>query len=134
MSFLKSPQYASVTTRLLTIIDDRMPRRHQIILAVLVVFLTLASIAGSRPAERPTTVQPAIILIATPTPQTTGAIGLVKEAGRMDLGNNVPEVAPQAPTAAPIGATEPEQIPIAVAAPTAAPAPEPTAPARWTIR
>ena len=79
------------TTRLLNIIDDRMPRRHQLITAAIVVFLALGSIVSSvtsRPAHA--VVQPAIILIATPT-MPAGAGGLAKAAAPLGA---APTVAP----------------------------------------
>lgn len=100
------------TTRLLDYVNDRMPRRHQAIAAVLIVFISLASIAGSvsgQPAAEQ--VQP-IVIVATPTAQPTGAVGLAKEAGRMDTIVSSPALALSTPTAAPPAAVvvQPEQV------------------------
>lgn len=149
MSFLNSDQYASATTRLLDIIDDRMPRRHQLITAAIVVFLALGSIASSlssRPAPAAVQDKRPIILIATPSPLPTGAAGLAKRAAPLGA------LAASIPTATPLPTDVPEPVIIVVVVtPTVEPpptaAPEPTAapmpptpigptgkPSRWTIR
>jgi hypothetical protein len=96
------------TTRLLELIDDVMPRRHQVITAALVGFISLSATAGSvlsRPAR--TSAQsppPPIVIVATPTPAHAG--GLAKVAAPLAL-RSAPTAAPRpAPTAEPA----PQQI------------------------
>jgi hypothetical protein len=100
MSFLNSPQYASVTTRLLALVDDVMPRRHQAITAALVGFIALSASIGSvlsRPARTSAQPPPPIVLVATPT--LAYASGLVKVAAPLAV-RSAPTAAPPAiPTA-----------------------------------
>jgi hypothetical protein len=111
------------TTRLLEGLDDRMPRRHQVIAAVLITFIALAAIAGSRPAPGPTlVVQPPIILIATPT--LPPARGLAKEAA--------PLAVLVAPTVAPTETSAPPPVEQPAVAFVASHAPTPQPPATST--
>lgn len=104
MSFLNSPQYASITTRLLTIMDSAMPRRHRIIVGAIVVGLTILSIAGSV-SSRPV-VQPLAPAIIVATPHVTRSTRPAKQPA--------PREAPQAALAAATALPQPTEVLIEV--------------------
>lgn len=133
MSFLNSPQYASVTTRLLEAIDEVMPRRHRYILAAIVAFVTLGSAAttiGDWRARAGAAPPPPIIVIATPRmihAPASGGQGLARKLPMASVLSpaTVPTLAPPVEPSEP-SVEQPAAIFVALPAPTLQPPATPT--------